>query len=569
MQNIARFFFTFVAVPALLTACGGRYANAFETGEGLDGLSAASKKAAEGVLSLEKAGSLTYRFTPPLVLAEGRALAIRYEARGGAGLQTGLQAVLKVGDAAWPLPLSAAAVAAGGEDGGGRNFRYVIPLQAGRLERLVLEAAPGEGGREGKAASAAGPAPELALLGLSLGGTWYGFREEPSLIEWSPFVYRDGEGALVIEAPTGDAAALFSGGIAFSAAAHAAADGQYALQVKTTRRVYSARGALHIPAAFLSRASFPLRVSGGGVLREASLYPSAPILFPKPIPCDPGFIIAYPQDAWRDSRFEVFAWEAFPSILIIDFADDTTQDTFLKRLAFFTEKKGYRGRLARDEEIAGLHGWNAHDYNTASLAAFFEKARVENFPLLPEERELEALLLSAGLLRRGEGGGLGPGEGALISITRKIGARAQASVDYLRSYLLPHEAFHGLFFIDEDFRAFTAKRWNALGAAAKKFILSYFDFYGYDQNDTVLMQNEFMAYTMQHGVSEAADYFGKYLPRAFEGTWRASALPAKDPARGNWPVLAAAFAAEARAFSAYAAERWGLAAGRVNRVTVE
>ena len=50
------------------------------------------------------------------------------------------------------------------------------------------------------------------------------------------------------------------------------------------------------------------------------------------------------------------------------------QDDLLKRMAFFTEKEGFRGRLAADEEIKDLHGFNAHDYRAETLAAFFDLA---------------------------------------------------------------------------------------------------------------------------------------------------------------------------------------------------
>jgi hypothetical protein len=45
-------------------------------------------------------------------------------------------------------------------------------------------------------------------------------------------------------------------------------------------------------------------------------------------------------------------------------------------------------------------------------------------------------------------------------------------------------------------------------------------------------------------------------------------LPEKDESTGTWPALAEAFIAEARAFDAYVAGRWGLGAGRVYRIRV-
>jgi hypothetical protein len=46
-------------------------------------------------------------------------------------------------------------------------------------------------------------------------------------------------------------------------------------------------------------------------------------------------------------------------------------------------------------------------------------------------------------------------------------------------------------------------------------------------------------------------------------------LPEKDEQNGSWPVLSEDFLAEAVAFDAYAARRWGLGAGRVHRISVK
>jgi hypothetical protein len=257
----------------------------------------------------------------------------------------------------------------------------------------------------------------------------------------------------------------------------------------------------------------------------------------------------------------VFRWESFPSLLIFDTADYDVQDRLLKRLAFFTEKAGYRGRLAPDAEIADQHGWNAHDYRARDLARFFEAARLENFPLLPEERQLEAILLDAAIIARA-GDRILPGEGGIVSISRE-------STAYLRSMFMAHEGFHGIFFIDEDFRAFSQSRWDGLSPVAKRFILSYFDYQHYDIQDEYLVVNEFMGHILQQPVSGAARYFGETLAARIDASsWRRTVLPEKDEATGTWPELASAFRAEAVAFDAYVNSRWGLGAGRVHRVQV-
>jgi hypothetical protein len=280
----------------------------------------------------------------------------------------------------------------------------------------------------------------------------------------------------------------------------------------------------------------------------------------EPVPADPGSILNYPQQNWRDVRYEVFQWDDFPSILIFDTANYNVQNNMLKRMAFFTEKAGYRGRLATDQEIADLHGWNAHDYRAEDLAAFFETARRTEFPLLAEERELERILLGVDIIRRNSMGECIPGMGAIVSISRE-------SPDYLRSRFLVHEGFHGLFFIDEDFRNFSRRRYENLGSVAKRFILSFFDYQHYDVKDQYLVINEFMAHILQQPVSQAADYFGKNLASRIDASsWRRAVLPPKDEKTDSWPEIARAFQAEAEAFSSYVNHRWGLAAGRIRRL---
>jgi hypothetical protein len=281
-----------------------------------------------------------------------------------------------------------------------------------------------------------------------------------------------------------------------------------------------------------------------------------------PVTADPGIVLSYPIERWRDRRYEVFSWDAFPEILIFDTADYAVQDRLFKRLAFFVEKAGFRGRLAGDAEIAELHGWNAHDYRALDLANFFEAARKSNFPLLREERELESILLDTGILRRNSASEIIPGRGAIVSISRE-------SERSLRTRFMAHEGFHGIYFIDEDFRNFSRQRWEIFPAAAKKFLLSFFEFQAYDTSDQYLVINEFMAHVLQQSVAQAAWYFGEQQPNRMIATspWRRSSLPEKAAVSSSgsqyWPDIASAFTAEGEAFSLYVNRRWGLAAGRV------
>jgi len=328
---------------------------------------------------------------------------------------------------------------------------------------------------------------------------------------------------------------------------------------------------LSVPAGLVSPNGSPLALKGERVDSLRQSYAKLPP-FPEPITADPGLVLSWPVENWRDKRYEIFRWEQFPSLLIFDFADYAVQDRMLKRLAFFVEKKGFRGRLAPDSEIAELHAWNAHDYRAEDLARFFQAARAAQFPLLAEERELERILLNEGVIRTGaagaaSGGTITAGEGGIISISRESNAS-------LRALFMAHEGFHGIFFVDGDFRDFTRGRWRQLPAQAKRFIVSYFGYQQYDTADDYLLINEFMGHVLQQPVSQAGYYFGVTLPSRLETSWRKQDLPPKDMGppgsqdSGSWPVLAEAFTREAQAFSDYAAKRWGLAAGRVSLVSV-
>jgi hypothetical protein len=201
------------------------------------------------------------------------------------------------------------------------------------------------------------------------------------------------------------------------------------------------------------------------------------------------------------SNYELYRWDMLPAVLVFDFKDYATQDRYLKRIAFFVEKIGYRGVLAGDETISALHGWNAHDYRAEDLAAFFQAVRDRNFPIDAEERELEGVLLDSGILRDA-GGKLSAGTGAMISISRE-------SSDYLRWTFAVHESTHGVFFADPEYRSFVRKLWSSVGPDEKWFWKTYLGWAAYDIGSDYLIGNEFQAYLLQQPKDKAEEYFSK------------------------------------------------------------
>jgi hypothetical protein len=199
------------------------------------------------------------------------------------------------------------------------------------------------------------------------------------------------------------------------------------------------------------------------------------------------------------AAFAIHRWDLVPKVIVLDMADFAEQDRMFSRLAFFLEKPGFRGRLLTDAELAGKHGWNAHDYGPDGLASFFTKAAAARFPLDPEELLLRALALREGLISR-EGAAFVPGSGAVLSLSR-------SSSKYERILLLAHESYHGVYFCSEEYRNLCARLWSEAPASERRFMTRLLEALGYDVSDPGLVVNEFQAYLLQQPRSMAAAYF--------------------------------------------------------------
>ena len=252
--------------------------------------------------------------------------------------------------------------------------------------------------------------------------------------------------------------------------------------------------------------------------------------------------------------YSIYRWDVLPRTLVLDFADYDTQDRYLKRLAFFAEKPGFRGRLAADDEIAGLHGWNAHDYPTFTLARFYALAADTGFRLNAEEERFRALLLEHGILRLGDDGRPEEGEGAVISIARE-------SSDELRRRFIDHEASHALFFQDPEYRALATRLWNGLGPEARFFWKTHLAWRSYDVRDEYLCANELQAYLTQQSLRAAPSYFMAITSRL------AAAYPDRaERLTSEEAVVLASIRACGEELDAYLRRAWGLSAGRFGRV---
>lgn len=273
----------------------------------------------------------------------------------------------------------------------------------------------------------------------------------------------------------------------------------------------------------------------------------------KPIKADPGLIISWNSSSWRGRDYELFEWDLFPKILIFDIRSYSVQDDFFRRLAFYVEKAGYRGRLLTDMELGSLHGYNAHDYSAESLANFFEKARTEGFALNPKEYLLCDILVENGIILRSSDGSYSAGSGAVISIS-------QESPQWLRRTFLAHECWHGIFFIDADFRNAVGAVYYTMDPVCLEFLKQFWSTQAtlsYDTSDIYLMHNELMGYLMQQSLRETKRYFVSVANRG--------SVQRNQKATADYVIKtqAAGFEDSAKILDTYAFDNWGYGAGRV------
>ena len=224
----------------------------------------------------------------------------------------------------------------------------------------------------------------------------------------------------------------------------------------------------------------------------------------------------------------------------------------MKRLAFFVEKSGYVGTLMKDEEIASLHGYNAHDYKAESLAAFFDTAQSQNFKLNQSELLLRHILLENGIIIA-QGNKIIPGVGAIISLS-------QESPAYLRNSFLCHEGMHGIFFIDQDYRSYINDLYNQTDRNSIEFLKAYFvatPSLNYDINDDYLLKNEFMGYLVQQGLTFTSKYFSTNLATR-------KGVNEKFPELCKYikNTKAQGFVDAASHLDEYLYQRWGMQTGR-------
>ncbi len=276
-----------------------------------------------------------------------------------------------------------------------------------------------------------------------------------------------------------------------------------------------------------------------------------------PLITDLGMIFDWPKSAWRDRNYELFRWEQFPKVLFFDFDSYKTQDEFLSRLAFFVEKEGYKGTFVDFDFIKSHHGYNAHDYKPQDLARFFTEANRQGVELGGKEKILLRILVKNGIVLENGDGTYEPGEGAIISFSRE-------SVVSQRYQLMAHEAFHGIYFTDAEFRKYSDALYDSFDSRALDMLKAFFTASSnleYDVNDDYLMKNEFMAYMLQQAPSNAGNYF------VTKSTWYGVRL--ESPAGTDYVIKTDGkdFTNACQSLSEYVERRFGCWGGRTYLVT--
>lgn len=266
---------------------------------------------------------------------------------------------------------------------------------------------------------------------------------------------------------------------------------------------------------------------------------------------DPGLFVYH---APLNDDYYLARWDLRSEVLLFLFKDYATQDRYLKRLAFFVEKIGYVGRLAKDDEIASLHGWNAHDYRSEDLAHFFNTAAAQKFQLSAEELELQNVLIREGIIIK-KGSGISPGKGAIVSIT-------QESPEYLQYRFLSHELSHALFFTDNGYRDLVLSLYQKLTDDEKWFLIRYFRWMRYDVDSSYLMANEMQAYLVQQPLKNLEKYFSGTLADTLIKEHPELETPIHEYMQQHLPALVGV----ARQLGSYLQASYGFAPGRLYRV---
>ena len=467
----------FAAVALLVAGCSGRFESfPFQTADGarIEMRQSSRRSRGEEARFQPAAGRLAtpvYTLASPLVVpAGGQAFALSYSSSIPdcrltilAGKDSPLKSVL--------LPPSS-----------GTRLRYLVPLQKGdKVWGFQLSAA----------AAAAGESLELSGAGTAPFVRGFAMEQDGLAVDGSVAVLSASRGAVDARITDATRQQMAAGIWVIRVGMQpAAAGGAVTLISAEGKSVVFDVSPSHAPDRLtfargcVSFLPAEVRVAGSVMSLEISQ-----LSVEAPLPADPGSMLTWDVAAWRQPDFEVFSWDRFPRVLIIDTASYAVQDALFNRLAFFVEKAGHAGRIEPASALTGIHGYNAHDYRAEDLARFFSAAEAQGIALSAEENKLAALLVENGVIQK-TGTAYAPGEGCVISLSR-------GSSPLLRDLLLTHECFHGAFFSLPAFREATEKEFDSLSPVEQQVWKEFLASRSYNVEDHYLLVNEFQSYLLQ------------------------------------------------------------------------
>ncbi|WP_025375534.1 hypothetical protein [Borrelia parkeri] len=234
----------------------------------------------------------------------------------------------------------------------------------------------------------------------------------------------------------------------------------------------------------------------------------------KPINSDLKFIFNYKKENYRRDSFELFKLIAEPDIYVLKFKNLNDQSLMLKRIAFFIEKKGFRGMLLSNNELKNKVGWKGHNYRLKDIITFFNVAQKSNIKLNKKEIILKNLIIINKLAHI---------ENNTIKIkdkSRNIAFATYAEDETMsktaQMTIFMHEILHMYFFTDNNFNKAIFNFWNKnVSSKDKKAWIKFLDNKGYDVKSQYLIINEFFTYTTQISKKDIAKYLtnSKYFSK--------------------------------------------------------
>jgi hypothetical protein len=182
-----------------------------------------------------------------------------------------------------------------------------------------------------------------------------------------------------------------------------------------------------------------------------------------------------------------------PSILALDFQGAPSMERTLSRMSWFVEVHGKKSgaELTPPPSYRG----SGYDLKSSDIADFLNECGKQKEPLLPNEQQLVAQLLSEGILVKMENGQyLSPKATALIGMSRDLSPSG-------RKLTFMHEYSHALYFVDPVFRAVVSSVWASLPLEVQRFIAGALMASDYPSGEQWLLETETQAFLTAPALS--------------------------------------------------------------------